>query len=358
MTIKRRVSCHLWEKEVITKDDLDFDVVSEITKSSHFDRFVVRCKRCGQLYLYEFVEEGKWGGGDIIHTAFVPIDEKDTEEFRNKPSLEVFSIRPRLQWDFDTLYWIGRKQPKKESVQNLFRGKAKTVKPEPVDSQTAVNLPERIVVSQPSEEIQSTQAEIVTHKQKIVARPKRQRRIQLYQKPVHSFVIAHGSRFIDFSKNGKFAAIVEAQPNPKLFIVDIYKGSIHSLSSLEQGLNNLSYGGGGNAWSMAISNNGEWVAVGYDDGDILCWDVKNKRVLSRDTGDIWREPISCLAFLPNSQCYAAYGGYNHLNVHDIGSAKYLHPIPCHLNVHALAFTDDGCKLLMGGYSDHCCLYLP
>ena len=52
---------------------------------------------------------------------------------------------------------------------------------------------------------------------------------------------------------------------------------------------------------------------------------------------------------PNDQCYAAYGGFAHLNVHDIRSAKYLYPIPCHLSVQALAFTDDGCKLLMGGH---------
>jgi WD40 repeat protein len=193
-------------------------------------------------------------------------------------------------------------------------------------------------------------SEIVNRGLDIAARVEYQRNIQLYQKPISSFAITNGPGFIDFSKNAKFVAIVEAQSNPRLFIVDIdNNGKIQSLSSLEQGLNNLGYMGGGSVWSMAISNNGEWTAVGYDDADILCWDVKNKCILSREIGDIWREPVSCLKFFPNDKCYAAYGGYNHLNVHDIRSAKYLYPIPCHLNsLHALAFTDDGCKLLMGG----------
>ena len=55
------------------------------------------------------MEEGKWGGGDIIHTALIPVDkEEDIEELRNKPSIELFAIKPRLQWEHDKIYWIGK----------------------------------------------------------------------------------------------------------------------------------------------------------------------------------------------------------------------------------------------------------
>ena len=108
LDIKRLENCHLWQQKVITKGDLDFVVIDRIINSSHFDRFTVKCKRCGQLYLYEFVEVGKWGGGDVIHTAFIPIDEKDIEELKDKSSIELFAISPRLQWENDNIYWIGK----------------------------------------------------------------------------------------------------------------------------------------------------------------------------------------------------------------------------------------------------------
>ena len=116
-TIKRRCNirnfrsprnCHLWQKEIVEKDDLDFEVIDRIIKSSHFDRFIVKCRRCGQLYLYEFVEIGKWTGGDIIYTAFIPVDEEDIEELKNKTSSELFAIKPRLQWEHDNIYWVGK----------------------------------------------------------------------------------------------------------------------------------------------------------------------------------------------------------------------------------------------------------
>jgi hypothetical protein len=50
------------------------------------------------------VEVGKWGGGDIIHTAFIPIDEKDIEELKDKSPIELFAISPRLHWENDKIY--------------------------------------------------------------------------------------------------------------------------------------------------------------------------------------------------------------------------------------------------------------
>ena len=68
--------------------------------------------------------------------------------------------------------------------------------------------------------------EIVNRGLDIATRLEYQRNIQIYKKPIRSFAIDHKFGFIDFSKSGKFAAIVEAQSNPRLFVVDIDNGNI------------------------------------------------------------------------------------------------------------------------------------
>ena len=54
------------------------------------------------------MEVGKWGGGDVIYSAFIPVDENDIEEHRNRSSIELFAIKPRIQWDGDNIYWVGK----------------------------------------------------------------------------------------------------------------------------------------------------------------------------------------------------------------------------------------------------------
>jgi hypothetical protein len=105
---KKPGQCHLWRQNEVTKNDLDFTVVHELIRSSHFDRFIVRCNRCSQLYIYEFVESGKWGGGDSINTVFIPIKDVDLYQMGKIPSTLLFSAKPRLEWTSDRLYWMGR----------------------------------------------------------------------------------------------------------------------------------------------------------------------------------------------------------------------------------------------------------
>ena len=108
------INCHLWQKEKLTPEDLDFEIVETIEESSHFDRSILRCKRCGQLYFYEFLEFIDWeGGDDKMHVTHIPIEEKDIEELKTKSSLELLAYSPRLQWDThgenaDKVIWIGK----------------------------------------------------------------------------------------------------------------------------------------------------------------------------------------------------------------------------------------------------------
>jgi predicted RNase H-like HicB family nuclease len=319
LAIKEPKTCHLWQKEIVTKDDLDFAVVAEIFKSSHFDRFVVRCKRCGQLYLYEFVEEGKWGGGDTIHTAFIPVEQRDIGQLRNEPSVRIFSIRPRLQWEFDSLYWVGRQEPKEKSVYDVKKGKTKIGKS--LHGEVAAELPKGVIVYPPSEEtgnkyiaevpllkscrawgdtseealnklshmagdyIRSVMAEIADRRSEIAARlkyrgrieslgpntTKRRRTIPSFQRPLSSFAVPHPISCIDFSRNGKYAVaignITGDDSKPDLSVLDVVSREVTPL-----------YGRGRPSYSIvrvALSSSGDFALAAQDDGGILC--VVNQR---------------------------------------------------------------------------------
>jgi hypothetical protein len=106
--IEQLKQCHLWQKDDLTRDDLDFRVVARLEKSSHGDRVIVKCNRCGQHYLFESVEEGKWAGGDVINTAIIPVDQQDLFALMYKPSVKLFAVKPRLHWEGDKIYWIGK----------------------------------------------------------------------------------------------------------------------------------------------------------------------------------------------------------------------------------------------------------
>lgn len=104
--------CHLWQKEKITLDDLDFETIKTYWDSSHFWRLLQKCKQCGQLYIDDTVEFVIYGGdGDEIYTMFIPISEEELEknDFNELSSIELFTFSPRILWDKDgSKKWIGK----------------------------------------------------------------------------------------------------------------------------------------------------------------------------------------------------------------------------------------------------------
>ena len=190
--------------------------------------------------------------------------------------------------------------------------------------------------------------EIVNRGLELAAQIERQPGVPQYQNPIRYFPGTHAPSLIDFSKSGEIAAIIRApDANPELTIWNVTAGNISVLSSQEHGLTNLGYMGGGQVWSMALSDDGDMALVGYDDEDILCWDIRNHQILSRHVGGIFQEPASFIKFLPDNQWYVAYNGYN-INLFDTKSGKFVRHISTALCVDSLAFSDDGNKLLAGG----------
>jgi hypothetical protein len=109
LRFKQPTRCHLWQKVTLTRDDLDFESIIHFADESHFERSVVRCRRCGQLYLFQFYELVDWqNGNDTTFTIYVPIRQNDIERMRNISPLELIQSTPRLQYDGENLIWIGR----------------------------------------------------------------------------------------------------------------------------------------------------------------------------------------------------------------------------------------------------------
>jgi len=106
-------NCYLWQKQNITKDDIDLDIVKKYWDHSHSWRFLSKCKECGQLYIedsIDFVEFDDDGREDEFFTLMVPVSEKELAEndFSKIPPKELFDYYPLLFWGADDrIKWIG-----------------------------------------------------------------------------------------------------------------------------------------------------------------------------------------------------------------------------------------------------------
>ena len=106
-------NCHLWQKQNITSEDIEFATVKDYWDHSHAWRFLGKCKECGQLYIDDSVEFVNWDGGDDeIFTVIVPVSEAELAEhdFNAIPPTELFKFSPVLFWSPDNkIRWIDTK---------------------------------------------------------------------------------------------------------------------------------------------------------------------------------------------------------------------------------------------------------
>ena len=112
--MKNPTQCILWNKAELTPADLDFELVKTFTESSHFDRNILKCRECGQLYFHEFYEVVNFGDDDMYDT-YIPVETEEEIKIlsETKNSLELLQFSPRLQYDLERgknspLRWIGK----------------------------------------------------------------------------------------------------------------------------------------------------------------------------------------------------------------------------------------------------------
>ena len=118
-TMMKPTNCHLWQMKTLTSKDLHgcFELVEEMSEEdSHYRRALLRCKSCGQLYLYEFYEWIEWeGGNDPQYQTWIPVASREEAVEVNKADyIELLKFSPRLQSDFPKdasepkVFWVGR----------------------------------------------------------------------------------------------------------------------------------------------------------------------------------------------------------------------------------------------------------
>ena len=95
--------CHLMDLTGLTaKDILDvMDMVKEYLDESHLIRRLYRCRKCGQLYFYEFYEEIDWSeGNDPQYRTLIPVADEASAEALNKQSPLQLLAYPSIRMDY------------------------------------------------------------------------------------------------------------------------------------------------------------------------------------------------------------------------------------------------------------------
>jgi hypothetical protein len=109
--------CALWkDPEATVAKGLkeQFELQETYFKDSHWWRYLLACRGCGRLYIFEFWEEIDWqSGNDPQFTTWVPVAEaKDISVAHTEPSGSLRSFVPRLckDWPKDEkrprIYWV------------------------------------------------------------------------------------------------------------------------------------------------------------------------------------------------------------------------------------------------------------
>jgi hypothetical protein len=78
--------CHLWNKKVLTRDDLrtSLELVKTYEDDSHLMKSLLRCKDCGHLYFHEFYEIVDWEqGNDAQYSTWIPVDDAASSDALN-----------------------------------------------------------------------------------------------------------------------------------------------------------------------------------------------------------------------------------------------------------------------------------
>ena len=114
--MKKTLTCHFLkstptESDIVPATD-QFDEIKTLVDESHLIRRILKCKKCGQIFFYEFYEEIDWiEGKDPQYRTFIPVDTiEEAQELNKKSEMELLGVFPRLQSDFvgdtKTIKWV------------------------------------------------------------------------------------------------------------------------------------------------------------------------------------------------------------------------------------------------------------
>jgi hypothetical protein len=102
--MREPVQCALWRHPELADGPMQerFELLETYIEESHWWRYLLRCRECGQRYFFEFYEQVDWdSGNDPQHSTYIPVDgEDEIRMLRQASPLELLRFFPRLQHDF------------------------------------------------------------------------------------------------------------------------------------------------------------------------------------------------------------------------------------------------------------------
>ncbi len=113
--LKEPKLCHLWKSEKLQHKELAVGQALKEVKifedDSHHMKKLLKCRKCGQLYFYEFYEEMSFSdGNDSSYRTFVPVENsKIAEKIAQGDIYSSGHYSPRIQHDnTGAPLWIGK----------------------------------------------------------------------------------------------------------------------------------------------------------------------------------------------------------------------------------------------------------
>lgn len=103
--MKVPTQCALWKDPDATVAKglrSQFALLDTVVKESHWWRYLLKCRGCGQLYVYEFTEEIDWADGDDPQfVTWVPVEnEAEIAAVTRAPRGGLGGFVPRLCKDW------------------------------------------------------------------------------------------------------------------------------------------------------------------------------------------------------------------------------------------------------------------
>jgi hypothetical protein len=109
-------NCVLWRnpKSVVGAPlRASFELLETFVKDDHWWRYLLKCRECGQLYAFEFLEEIDWvNSDDPQYSTWVPVEtEEEIERLRSAGQLDFRMFPPYLCKDWpkggkQKIYWV------------------------------------------------------------------------------------------------------------------------------------------------------------------------------------------------------------------------------------------------------------
>jgi hypothetical protein len=94
-------NCVLWrdpESVVSVPLQQGFELLETFVEESHWWRYLLKCRECGQLYVFEFLEEVDWvDSDDPQFCTWIPIEtDEEVERLKAAAQLDLRMFKPHL----------------------------------------------------------------------------------------------------------------------------------------------------------------------------------------------------------------------------------------------------------------------